>query len=571
MRITPKRMKFYCKRTVFLMLLIGVQMSAVADSDPWPYWPKYKRTPLADIRPQPWRMQEDIIEGWDWSMPPAVRPAEHSLMGLERLFGLEQMRTRPDPLFAVNAAVLHWINWRDIEPEEGVYRWDRVRQWIGQTKEQECDAVLRILTASKAMHSAGGEYDPDKGAAPRWLEKYNIPSSIAKKGANNENYDPGHPEFHARYVKLINSFAESGIPQMLKAAYVGYASPAFGDEGIGPPGKDPDKVPHVIERLDAWGRAFDGMEHKVFMGGPSEYGFNKGFGLRRGFVEMYLYTLPDKTIGQSVDDSGYVIIDENSPVLRRNPFHGEVNEEYEEAWATKERDYRYGRDVDSFPYRYFCANLRLLQMRCSYVHNKDTLIPELLPFVALELGRTVADAPDIWCFLRESYIKPQHYQKHDWQGRPVSEDEMKNGIPAKNWERWLYQRDTEGYETEPAIKIEQPPNRMWMVQPGRYYDYLARKGRQIGFAVDDRWCNGPTDVALKVTYFNIGDGRVDVGVKTKNGEIWKQISLTGTGSLRTATFFVQDAVFSARNMDYDIIFKSSGGDAVLSFVRVIRL
>ena len=90
-----------------------------------------------------------------------------------------------------------------------------------------------------------------------------------------------------------------------------------------------------------------------------------------------------------------------------------MNEEYEESWATQARGFRFGENTDSFAYRYFSSNLRLLQMRCSYVHNKDTIVPELLPFVALQLGRTVEDAPDIWCFMRESYLR-MHGTVKNW-------------------------------------------------------------------------------------------------------------------------------------------------------------
>lgn len=540
-------MRVSSNRSVVLFAASVVLAVSAASPEKWPYWPEYEKIPLSEIRPQQWRNTDDVIDGWDWSMPPNVEPAPKSLMGLQRMIGLKKPVQKIETHFPVNAVTLHWINWRDIEPEEGVYRWDIVKDRIEETHAQGSDSILRILTSSKAMESKG-RYDPEKGAAPRWLEKYEIPSCVAKENANNENYDPGHPEFHKRYIKLINSFAESGIPQMLKAAYVGYASPSFGDEGIGPRGVDPDTVPHVIERLDAWGRAFQGLENRVFMGGPSEYGFEKGFGVRRGFVEMYLYTLPDSTIGQTIDENGYVVVDENSPVLRRNPFHGEVNEEYEEAWATEQRGYRFGKTTDSFSYRYFCANLRLLQMRCSYVHNKDTLIPEMLPFVALELGRTVEDAPDIWCFMRESYLR-------------------KHGA-VKNWERWLYQRDSEGFETEPVVKIDQPPIKMWMVQPDRYYDYIARKGSQIGLAVDDRWCSGgQVDVAIKVTYFDEGAGQVQMRV----GEQECNLLLTGSGTLKTATFFIEKADFSAKGMEYDIVFQGMETDAVISFVRIIRL
>ncbi|VGO20683.1 hypothetical protein [Pontiella sulfatireligans] len=525
-----------------VLLFWGFALPVLASPpEAWPYWPEYAKTPLSEIQPQAWRTTDDVIDGWDWSMPTEVQPAPNSLMGLQRMIGLNKPIQKIETHFPVNAVTLHWINWRDIEPEEGVYRWDLVKARIEETRAQGSDSVLRILTSAKAM-GKNGSYSREKGAAPRWLEKYDIPSHVEKEGANNENYEVSHPEFHKRYIALIESFGKSGIPQMLRAAYVGYASPSFGDEGIGPDGD-----PHVIERLDAWGLAFQGLENRVFMGGPSEYGFKKGFGVRRGFVEMYLYTLPDENIGQTIDENGYVVVDENSPVLRRNPFHGEVNEEYEEAWATAERGFRFGKTTDSFAYRYFCANLRLLQMRCSYVHNKDTIVPELLPFVALELGRTVEDTPDIWCFMRESYLR-------------------KYGA-AKNWERWLYQRDSDGFETEPAVQIEHPI-KMWMVEKNRSYDYIARSGKRIGLAIDDRWCGGkPVDVAIKITYFDIGKGKVQMSA----GRQKRTIKLTGSGKLKTATYFLKNAVFSAKNMEYDIVFRGLEVEAVISFVRVIRV
>jgi hypothetical protein len=34
---------------------------------------------------------------------------------------------------------------------------------------------------------------------------------------------------------------------------------------------------------------------------------------------------------------------------------------------------------------------------------------------------------------------------------------------------------------------------------------------------------------------------------------------------------IKGAVFPAKKMDYDIVFRSTGAEAVLSFVRIIRL
>ena len=105
-------------------------------------------------------------------------------------------------------------------------------------------------------------------------------------------------------------------------------------------------------------------------------------------------------------------------------------------------------------------------MRCNYaLYNPFSLIPEQMVWVGQSLGRTVENTPDIWCALRESYVR--------------------NSGAVKNFERWLYQRDTEGYETEPAIKVPHPI-KMWMVKKDHYFDYVARKSRRIGFAVDDR-------------------------------------------------------------------------------------
>ena len=315
---------------------------------------------------------------------------------------------------------------------------------------------------------------------------------------------------------------------------------------------DPDTVPHVVERLDAWAQAFKGIESKVFMGGSSQHGFKKGFGTRRGFVEMFLYHIPDEEIGQTVDKQGYLYVDDSVELLKRKSFHGEENEEYDEAWATKERGFRFGENTDSFTYRYFISNLRTLQMQCNHVlMNPFSIYPEQMVWVGQTLGRTVQDSPDIWCALRESYIR-------------------KLGA-VKNVERWLYQRDSPGFETTAVEKIDHPI-KMWMVEPEKNFDYIARQGKQIGLAVDDRWCGGgPVNVAVKVSYFDKGSGTISVDVNTKEGDVSRQLKLTGSDKLKTATFLIENAVFPAKEMNYDLFFKSTGDEAVLSFVRIIRL
>ena len=47
--------------------------------------------------------------------------------------------------------------------------------------------------------------------------------------------------------------------------------------------------------------------------------------------------------------------------------------------------------------------------------------------------------------------------------------------------------------------------------------------------------------------------------------------MTGTGEIRTATFFWDDARFGATGLDFDFAIEAERGDAVIKLVRVIRL
>ena len=530
-------------RTLISLLVLSTAEAAPPPS--WPYWPEYAKTPAHQVRAQEWKTVDHVIDGWDWSLPPEVKPAPNGLLAVYRTSNIQHPLDKKIKSLdlPVNTSLDLWVKWRDLEPAEGQYRFDLLRERISEADRAGCAVVLRVLSSATIF-------------APEWLAEKGIPL-LEEKGKDKPkvtNYDIAHPEFHKRYLLLVENLGKSGIPRIeaLKGSYVGYASPSYGDEGIGPHGENPDSVPHVIARLDAWAHAFEGVEHKVFMGGISQHGLGLGFGTRRGFVEMYLYHIPSSEIGQTVDGQGYLFVDDSVDLLKRGAFHGEENEEYEEGWATAKRGFRFGKNTDSFTYRYFVSNLRTLQMQCNHVlMNPFSIYPEQMVWVGQSLGKKVEDSPDIWCALRESHI------------RRIG--------PVKNMERWLYQRDTPGFETTPDVKIEHPV-KMWMAEPDKHFDHIARKGQQIGFAVDDRWAAGkPVDIALKVTYFDKGMGDVDIAVGTSGGNVTRQIKLTNDGKLKTATFFINDAVFPAKKMDYDITFKATADEAVLSFVRIIRL
>jgi len=198
-------------------------------------------------------------------------------------------------------------------------------------------------------------------------------------------------------------------------------------------------------------------------------------------------------------------------------------------------------------------------------------VPEMLPFLSLELGRTVEDTPDVWTFLRTSYLRASYYQNNDYLNRPLTAAEQAEGIETKNFERWLYQRDAPGYETRPAIKIQQAI-KMWMVQADKYYDYIARSGKKLGFDIDERWTAVKDSVALKVTYFD--DYAGEMNLVFKNGEILtkRNQKLFGDGKLKTTTFILPGIKANSlpNNFDFALEAGANTDNIVVSMVRVIQ-
>jgi len=523
------------------------------DVSQYRHWPQYEKVPVGKIRPQPWRSGDDVIDGWDWSLPPNVEPKANSLICVSR-----RANKLPKVSFPANPAVSLWVFWSDLEPEEDQYRFDKLIDQLKQIETAGYGAVVRPITAVYARPAY-----PDASKTPTWRKKpcappylvtrYNVTQvpEPPKKGWRIINLDPAHPAFHRRYVKFVRELGKSGIPAMdvVKGLIVGYRSPSWGDEGIGPHGetKGGDAPAHVKERLDAWAEACKGVAHKVCMGGASEYGFGKGFGIRGGFVEMYLYRIPDKYLGQEIDANGYLTVNEEAVGAQADRFLGDENEEYEEKWTR-----RFGK-LESFVYRYFVSSLRLLQMRRNYLLNNPFCVyPEMLPFISLEMGRTVEDTPDVWCALRESYLRGRK-----GKARPV-----------KNFERWLYQRDSAGYETAPAVKVDHAI-RMWMVHgnkktgEGKYYDHVARRGKRIGFNIDKRFLRTANRVAVKITYFDQHRGVLKLVCPSAQ----RETRLRGTGEVRTATFFIDDL---GSGSGHDLVIEGTPA-AVVSFVRVIKV
>lgn len=366
----------------------------------------------------------------------------------------------------------------------------------------------------------------EKRSTPEWLAHKGIPMEnlMNHKPSNGlNNYDVNNTVYNDYYVKLVHALGETGIcaNSSVFMMYVGYASPAYGDEGIGPHGPDyhgETDTPIVKSRLDAWAQACAGHETKMIMGGYSDYGVAKHFGIRGGFIEHYWYELPDPYIGQVWNSAEpYIIVNESAPTIANalayGSIVGDVNEEGTEDWSSEYRTNdpgeqggahnasapeqggaaRYG-PLASFPYRYFMSQMRAVQQQLNWeVLNKVDLNPSVSAWSLLEMGREASTAPDAWAFLVETSIKPYY-------------DPLGVGGPAKNWERWLHQRDNEtlGVKTVREAKITQTPaepsTRTYMTS--EKYDYIAKAapGGVIGFKLDARFTATAPKLCKRSTY-----------------------------------------------------------------------
>ena len=79
--------------------------------------------------------------------------------------------------------------------------------------------------------------------------------------------------------------------------------------------------------------------------------------------------------------------------------------------------------------------------------------------------------------------------------------------------------------------------------PGLHFDCVARRGRRFGFALDDRFTvDAQHPAAIKVTYYD--DQPWKLVYPTQSGPRERTAPCRGDGQLRTATFFVPDALLA---------------------------
>jgi len=534
------------------------------------------------VRLTPWRTKDDVVEGWDLSLPPGVGPVPRS--GL--IFAGREKRRFPGNRLLNVAAY-----WRDVEPEEGRFDFGPVLEKLRHPPEG--------VTGYRFYFYGTVAYQMNRGrkrpVAPDWLARLGMPlvDMTSMEGRFQIfSYPIWDERFHSRYLRAVEALGKSGIPRLegLRIVYVGAISKSWGEEMYVPrdvadwcekhTGLTPERLERCLkERLDAWARAFRGVEHKLAWVGAGaggvakpeyhdvgtrviKHAYDLGMGQRCGFVENYLYQLHNPHLGQRVDDQGYLVVDESCPPIAEGRAFGDENEEYGRSWTG-----RFG-PLETHAYRYHESMLRTLQMRRNYLWMSSASVdmdPALTAYASLALGRRVDDSPDAFCYLRESTV------------RASAAGKTGKTFPVRNFERWLLQRDRDGCRTRPAVKAAQH-EMMWMVPKGHKFDWIARRtdlaagNGRIGFALDDRFLRGgPHRVAVKVTYHDVGRGRWSLVYARPGGaEGRRTVACRDTGKVFTATFHLADACFPGAGDAFDFTIEAQGEDATVSFVRVIN-
>jgi hypothetical protein len=513
-----------------------------------------------------WNETDHTVDGEDWSLPVWVKPAPYS--------GIQISPSLVSAAFPGRIQRAVRGSWREAEPEEGAFDFSALRQQIIEASEGGNYAVKMGLGASVwETRYFQRLRDPairktEVGTAPRWLKNCGVP--LIEEQPNKSipfqvvNLDIYHPEYHKRYLKLVEALGKSGIPQMkeLDLCYLHLASASRGEEGAGPRVGDP-KRPLFEERLRAWAKAFKGVTYKLCLVSAKEedldLALKLGMGQRNGFVEHYMLHAPNPGLGQEIDADGYLVVNEKCPLIAENRASGDENEEY-----TSGHVERFG-PIESFPHRYHEATLRMLQMRRNFVWAEGgpwLINPPLLHYLALELGKTAQDAPDAWCYLRESVTKSG-----------------KLGRPVKNFERWLYQRDADGARTLAAEKVDVPPQ-MFEFDRSHLFDLTARqtqlsKGQStIRLGLDESFlAGGPHAVAVKITYLDRAQAEWQLEFFTPSGKVGtRHVTCGDSGVARTVTFILSDARFPGLgHTGLDLQIRALKGDAVIRLVRVIKL
>jgi hypothetical protein len=499
-----------------------------------------------------WRTADDVVNGWDWTVPPSAEPANKS--------GIFTINNSAYPI-GWPGHKIRVINakWKDLEPTQGNYDFSSITKYLNDPNYDGIFLNVRGFVTSIPE-------SPTEVTAPDWLTTptytTNNKTTITSLVAYNANVK-------AKHLALIAAIGNSGILNTgrIWGQIIHLPSSTRGEEFETDQGNAAATEAAAMEYIQAWANA-SGAYAKRLMWTDDRGSWpdvwtvavkDSGTGSRGGAIESWLwgqYT-PGKTLYTlQTWNNGYLGVNESDPQLTG-----------QRGWHDQNEAYRGASDPTTpvVQQNWRMASLRTLQMRRNIIWVDDgyRMNPQMSKWMSLEAGHDVSSASDAWVSLMRTWTRSPTNDT-GWIDREV-----------KNFERWLYQRDVTGAQTTPVINKDHGRNMslsdalsssLWNID-------LARQGSVVGIAVDDRFISdGANNVAIKVTYVDSIPNPWSLSYTKSNGAVGtRTIERSGSGAVKTATFFLNDFSAPATGTNFDFKLLSPTSDTPFMFVRVIKL
>ncbi len=529
-----------------------------------------------------------VVMGEDYSLPGWAHPAPYS--------GYIGSRNLPRPNGSMRVENL-WLSWADLEPVRGQYNWEMIENKLAAAAAggYQLNLHLQSITYGGGNESLGIVVDRK---VPDWAEEE---FGLTESDIINLGWEfdlliiPGwRPDIRAAFNDLIRAFGARGYPSspQLASAYILGISPSRGEE-FWLSGQALDRLEQdhgfsanvldqwITSRFEAYGEAFAGETYKlVWVGkqgswrylGRDDYSnlalrlvhdaWAMGAGNRSSAIEYYNTWLNEPALGQSVDENGYLKVDETVAPISSVRFFGDENEEYGEQWV-----WRFGSQAGEAQ-RYRFSLLRALQMRMRFLWTSDgaeAVNPALSHYVGMSLGQSVTTSADAWAYLRES---------------PVGNFHSAPGV-IRNFERYLTQRDLPGGITVATQRCFREFNAGSHHLSGAddWYDDLARRtdlasnNPYIYFDLDDRFLvSGETQVKVEILDNSSATWHLEYLNRRNEMTVTNSFHNRDDGKVRTVTFTLIEPRF-ANGMNHGVDFRIAclgPSDVAVRWVRLVR-
>ena len=534
-----------------------------------------------------WRATADIVNGWDFAISPSATVEEWS--GLFHDFGFSA-----PPGYAGNKLYQYNARWADLEASENDYTgitamladFDDILSGTGGFSQH--DGIF--LQVRGLVH-----FNPIiQKTGPAWV-KANYPAiPLVTHGNGMQEYDMTDATIQGLYSDFLGQVVPALDTYMtanpgLKFILVKGVSSSLGEEWSGQGSNSAVQAYWENTVWPAWQSNTSAANRHRLMWLRADYGNESNFtawdttavanswGFRpNGSIESWLFnwfhrggtqgsSKYHEVTGQRHDDDGYLITDENHLCVATQNNSGPARgwqEQNERGYPSKPNQ----------EFHHFMASMRCLQIRFNHIWEPSTswMNRPMVNWMGYELGHGYDTAHSAWILLHRSWARSATTQSAGWNDRAVN-----------NFERWLYQRESETPTTAvlqqnwdtPFLSISniQSTQTSNPNLPGPF-TLRGRQAASIGIAIDPLFMSGSSNsVAIKVTYLDNDAGSWDLRWTDSAAQTQTQTVVLGNDNMvRTATVFISDLAATQTGTTPDFYLDTS--DTVpFMFVQVIKV